>query len=203
MIMQNNIRQYQRQKFENIEKVKSDMIKYNFCVKYLNGSFEFYNDEIKNIIKNYVLNPKSLYIAGPIGTGKSTLATLICMLIYQRFLILPKYIYSNQLTKLIINDIDKYDEIKTAGVLVIDDLGVEYASEFQIANYDELIEYRWSNNMITIITSNVKLEDLKLRAGWERIADRLNDVNWINVVYLLGNSLRGKNQSIILKINKE
>lgn len=61
---------------------------------------------------------------------------------------------------------------RTAGLLVLDDLGAEFASEAWTAVLDSVLDARWSNNAPTVLTSNVAVPDLRARLG-VRVADRL------------------------------
>lgn len=62
---------------------------------------------------------------------------------------------------------------RSAGVLVVDDLGFEVRSSTWAANFDDLLDARTSSKAPTVITSNLTVEGFRERYG-ERVADRLS-----------------------------
>ena len=56
-------------------------------------------------------------------------------------------------------------------ILILDDMGVEVSKDWVNTTLYHLINFRYSNKLVTIITSNVSIEDLKVDG---RIKDRLN-----------------------------
>lgn len=65
-------------------------------------------------------------------------------------------------------------QIKTADVLAIDDLGMEAPGERNAALIESIINSRYNAERATIITSNLDMDNLKLRYS-ERIIDRLRE----------------------------
>lgn len=59
---------------------------------------------------------------------------------------------------------------KEVAVLVIDDYGVEYGSEWEMAKFDELMTHRFAMSRITVLLTNKDIEDLP-----ERIRSRFQD----------------------------
>lgn len=83
-----------------------------------------------------------------------------------------------------------WDKAATVAVLVIDDLGREYADQHGrwISELDLLIDDRHEAKLRTIITSNLNGAEFKERYG-ERIADRIRQDG--RIVVCAGESLRG------------
>lgn len=77
-----------------------------------------------------------------------------------------------------------------SSVLFIDDLGTEYDSKFTLAKFTDLIEYRYTNYLPTFITTNASIDDMRGWEGYERLADRIGDKNWMRELIYAGNSRR-------------
>ena len=80
-------------------------------------------------------------------------------------------------------------QMKTTGLLVLDDLGAEFQKEGGLvqAFLDEVIDHRYGNELATAITSNLTADDLKTHLS-ARIVDRLRE--WGSVFECPGESLR-------------
>ena len=63
--------------------------------------------------------------------------------------------------------LDSLEPLKSAGLLVIDDLGKATASEWRVARTWEVVDYRYSEERPTVITSQYSLDRL-----YDRIARR-------------------------------
>lgn len=92
--------------------------------------------------------------------------------------------------------VDSYDgtldRIAKGGVLVIDDLGVEFndtKGNFR-SRLDELLDARYANYRRTIITTNLNAGEFKARYG-ERIVDRIREAGGDAFHEFKGQSLRG------------
>lgn len=83
-----------------------------------------------------------------------------------------------------------WDKAATVPVLVVDDLGREYADQHGrwISELDLLIDDRHEAKLRTIVTSNLNATEFKERYG-ERIADRIRQDG--RIVVCTGESLRG------------
>lgn len=62
------------------------------------------------------------------------------------------------------------ERIRTAELLILDDIGAEIKKEWVDIELFRLIDYRYSNQRVTIFTSNISMNNLKLN---ERIVDRI------------------------------
>jgi len=123
---------------------------------------------------------KGLYIySSAKGSGKTLLSCCLLNEIVARhdinakfinsldYLELTKKSYTSQADKEEINAIEK------SRMLIFDDLGVELSKEWTSTVLYRLINYRYNNKLITIITSNLPIEGLKVD---DRIKDRLNSM---------------------------
>lgn len=66
---------------------------------------------------------------------------------------------------------EEVDSLKRACILVLDDIGVEVSKDWVNTTLYQLINFRYSSKLITIFTSNMPIESLKID---ERIKDRIN-----------------------------
>ena len=62
------------------------------------------------------------------------------------------------------------ERIRKAELLILDDIGAEIKKEWVDIELFRLIDYRYSNQRVTIFTSNISMNNLKLN---ERIVDRI------------------------------
>lgn len=123
---------------------------------------------------------KGLYIySGTRGSGKTLLACCLSNEVMNRYDINVKFVSILdylELTKKGYNsmaDKEEKDSITRATILILDDIGVEVSKEWVNTTLYHLINFRYSNKLMTIITSNCSIEELKIDG---RIKDRLNSM---------------------------
>jgi len=161
---------------------------------------------------------KSLLISGPIGTGKTT---ILCYLAFHclRLLAIPSqslyrffsskegpegfvgfewslpqiaFISTGELFDLFFDRERKITEdLKKTPILFLDDFGREYQTEFPLSKFENWIEHRYANLLLTFITTNISLKDLAKRDRWARIVDRFRDEKWMQTLTIHGKSMRG------------
>lgn len=123
---------------------------------------------------------KGLYIYSRTGgTGKTFLASIICNEIYSRYQLMPIYITENGL----LDEIEKTvsstsmkpkEVIKRSQLLFIDDMWRKKAGrEWVTDELFSIIDYRYTQGLCTIITSNLPLTDGGID---KRIAGRINEM---------------------------
>jgi len=80
-------------------------------------------------------------------------------------------------------------ELETVRYLVLDDLGVEFNDKGGsfLSRFDSLFNRRYSNELTTVITTNLTAEDFRDRYG-ERAVDRIRETG--SFIGLDGKSLR-------------
>lgn len=120
---------------------------------------------------------KGLYICSHTkGSGKTLLACCLANEIMEQYDISVKFISIPELlemTKKSYSDFAEKGELKSiqnAGLLILDDIGTETKKEWIDTELFRLIDSRYSNNRLTIFTSNLELNQLKLN---DRIVDRI------------------------------
>lgn len=120
---------------------------------------------------------KGLYIFSKTkGSGKTFLSCALANEVMERLDICVKFISVPELlemTKKSYKDFTKeegLDRIKEAELLILDDIGAETKKEWVDTELFRLIDYRYSSKRVTVFTSNVAVDMLKLN---ERIVDRI------------------------------
>jgi DNA replication protein DnaC len=81
---------------------------------------------------------------------------------------------------------ETFDRLRTAPLLIIDDLGVENPSPWAQEKLFQLLNYRYSAQMATVVTTNADLKDLD-----PRISSRLQDVALSRHVRIIAPDYRG------------
>ena len=116
-----------------------------------------------------VRNNQGFYIYGECGTGKTLLASIIqnerAHQLKSSAFICATDIFSelnpfNSNAETVIN---KLNLLKSTPCLIIDDLGVEKPTDRVKQNLFDIINYRYNEELQTIITSNFSLEELAIR----------------------------------------
>lgn len=115
------------------------------------------------------------------GSGKTFLASCLCNEIMGRYAIKTRFVNASQLIDISQSgDRNSYDEFKRNPMkllyeckfLVIDDLGQKNTGgEWMEDILYKLLDYRMTNQRMTMITSNVPIKELQLN---ERITDRID-----------------------------
>ena len=121
---------------------------------------------------------KGIYIySATKGTGKTYLSYCLANEVIARYDVNVKFtsvLEYLDLTKkgyTSMADKEEKDGISRATVLILDDIGVEVSKDWVNTTLYQLIDYRYANKLITIITSNYPIEQLKVD---DRIKDRIN-----------------------------
>ena len=88
---------------------------------------------------------------------------------------------------------------RDGSILLLDDFGRGYNDKagWNLSLQDEFFDWRWKNNLITFVTTNLTSQQLRSLPGWERVVDRLGDPAWMKAHTIGGKSKR------ITKSNKE
>ncbi len=131
----------------------------DFCRLFINGFSSTY---------------KNLFLYGTVGTGKSFLSNCIAKELIETghsvlyfsatdlFDTLSKYTFDKE------NQQENYGDISECDLLIIDDLGTEYANQFVSTQLFSLLNDRHMQQKSTLISTNLSLEDLR-----ERYSDRI------------------------------
>lgn len=120
---------------------------------------------------------KGLYIfSNTKGSGKTLLSCCLANGVMEKLDICVKFISVPELlemTKKSYKDFTKEEDlesIRKSELLILDDIGAEIKKEWVDTELFRLIDYRYSSKRVTIFTSNIPIDALKLN---ERIVDRI------------------------------
>ncbi|WP_342540367.1 ATP-binding protein [Heyndrickxia sp. FSL K6-6286] len=131
---------------------------------------------------------KGLYLySKTTGSGKSRLAVSIANDIIRRFDINVLYISSANMLNELKNTFDNKNGIReldisnyygNVEVLIIDDFGVEKASDWSESIFTQILEERMNNKKVTILTSNLSVEELSGKYPAGRIQGRIEKITF-------------------------
>jgi DNA replication protein DnaC len=146
---------------------------------------------------SFAENPQGwLVFIGPYGSGKTHLAAAIANAQASRrtplFITIPDLLDHLRAT-FAPNSLTSYDkrfnEVKTAPLLVLDDLGMESATPWAKEKLHQLFNYRYNAQLPTIITTVHELEKLD-----ERLVTRLLDRRLSTIVVIGAPAYQGERQ---------
>ncbi|MCS6910959.1 MAG: ATP-binding protein [Anaerolineales bacterium] len=80
---------------------------------------------------------------------------------------------------------DRFEEIRTAPLLILDDLGTESPTPWAVEKLYQLLNFRYNAHLPTVVTTNKRVEDLE-----GRIASRLSDAEMVTVLNVLAPDFR-------------
>ncbi len=139
-------------------------------------------------------NPRGwLLLIGGLGCGKTHLAAAIANARLERdepvlFIVVPDLLDYLRATFHPGSDVtydERFEEVRTAPLLILDDLGAESATPWAQEKLYQIINYRYNAALPTVITTNARLEDIE-----PRIRSRLLDHNLTTICYMLAPDYR-------------
>ena len=80
----------------------------------------------------------------------------------------------------------RFETVRTAPVLVLDDLGAQSSTPWAQEKLYQILNYRYNAQLPTVITTNCELEDLD-----PRLRSRIAELEWSSVVHILAPDYRG------------
>lgn len=152
--------------------------------KYANVTLESCDKQPKSFIsyaRSWAECPESVVLLGPVGRGKTHFAfAMIREAIRKNTFLWPRYYTSPSLDALLLSltrSDDAFHEMEsaqTSQLLFIDDLGRETRSERASRQYFDLINYRYANNLTTIISTNLTIDEVSVNLN-DAIASRFQE----------------------------
>lgn len=132
--------------------------------------------ETQDKVREWLLADKSswLYLYGDFGEGKSALAIGLAKLFYDKR---KNFICNNGNSSLLYHNcsvmfdwlrdfnknseskIEKWEEILNSSFLVLDDFLTQKDTWYVFTKLYQLLDYRYANNYLTVITSNYSVDD--------------------------------------------
>lgn len=194
-----------RKKFETEMRYQRALRSSGLPKDYLNKTFDNFNvgknKSVVEKIKQYLSEErwkegKGLIITGKTGVGKTHLASAIVhelskQDVFVLFIFVPDFLdeirdsYDEEQEQ----EESKFELAKNARVLILDDLGTERITDWTIEKITQLLNYRYSNSLATIVTTNYVGQKLKERIG-ERAYSRL--MGMCEEILILGEDWRLK-----------
>ena len=144
-------------------------------------------------VVNAVRRGRGLTLLGPPGTGKTH---LLCGLVRHAALAGYPARYSSwaatwrNVRESAGRDLGAVAELRCTRVLALDELGVTAPTEREAAEIFDLLDHRYSRQLVTHVGSNLPNEDALGDLIGDRALDRLREVN--RLAQLVGKSMRGR-----------
>lgn len=155
--------------------------------EYMRGCFEM----LKVYAENFTTQSNSFFFSGGTGLGKTHLALAILNRLTQRGF----SVYYNSASG-IIKQLEKErfgrvsdsveEEIEKSDLVIIDDLGAEFATPFAEATVNELVNNAVISGKPMIMISNLSINEIEKRYG-QRVVSRLNT---FEVIEFIGEDIR-------------
>jgi len=153
-------------------------------VTHLKQVFETFNAEVVGVKKAYkaawsiaegIGDFIWLIIYGGVGNGKTHLLNAIANRVMERGISLKLIMMAELLSELRMsietNQTDfKMKVLKEVPYLLIDELGLEYGTDWEKEKIEELLASRWNNGRFTVVATNRDIEELP-----PRLKSRFND----------------------------
>ena len=132
-----------------------------------------------------------LFLLGPVGIGKSHLAVAVVRAfssaLFVRQAQLLRQLRQHYHDNAVANPITSAQK---ARLLVLDELGVSSGGRDEVPMMDEILAWRYEQQLPTVITSNLTWEEISTALG-DRLSDRLNE-SCFRVLVFAGGSHRAK-----------
>ena len=172
--------------------------------RHLTCSFDTYKggDKLKNILMDVVNNPTDVILTGNAGTGKTHLAVSLfrewvrnqtirtvvesddytirknaLFITVPDLLLKIRGVFNEKSETTELDLVERYARI---GYLLLDDLGAEKTTEWSITTLYTIIDRRYRENLITIVTTNLTIDQIGQQIS-ERIASRLSSGKVIKI----------------------
>jgi DNA replication protein DnaC len=151
---------------------ENTFFKHQVPMKYSHVCLENCDKQPKEYIqfaKDWAKKPTSIFLCGGYGTGKTYFAFAMVREIFRKYprIIWPRYFTSPDLDSKLLkasksDEGDSYlvNNFASQDLLFIDDLGRETKSDRLKRQYFEILNYRYVNELPTILTSNFNLDQL-------------------------------------------
>ena len=143
---------------------------------------------------NYARAPQGwLLLKGGYGSGKTHLAAAIANTALDQglpviFVTVPDlldYLRGAYAPTSTVSYDQRFEQVRTAPLLILDDLGTEHATSWALEKLFQLLNHRYMTLLPTVITTNRELEDME-----PRLRSRLGDNELVEIVTILAPDFR-------------
>lgn len=137
---------------------------------------------------------RGLLLLGPVGTGKSSAAALVCSAAVSAGRSVAWQYVPDLIDELSDKPAKRADVVRRAAaadLLVWDDFGVRDAADWELGFLDQIVERRYREFRPMVVTSNLTTQDLAGDTRLHRITDRWRERTACDKVVLSGESMRG------------
>lgn len=150
------------------------------------------------IAKDYAENLQDwLVFTGPYGCGKTHLAAAIANYRFDRgypalFVVVPDLLDHLRATfnpQNLVSYDKRFEEVRTASLLILDDLGTQSTTPWAQEKLFQLFNYRYNARLPTVITMQKSMEELEKTTP--RLSSRMLDISRCTVFAILAPSYRG------------
>ena len=133
--------------------------------------------------EQYRKSGTSILLLGDVGTGKTHLAASIANQVVRETKFTAVYTTASTIVRHVKSTFDKESELtegqaygvySAMDLLVIDEVGVQNATEFELTVMFEVVNSRYEEMLPTLVISNRSIEDLPKFLG-DRVVDRLRE----------------------------
>lgn len=136
---------------------------------------------------------RGLILLGPVGTGKSSAAALLCrQAVTAGRGVLWQYV-PDLIDALSDKPAKRAEVVHRAGtvdLLVWDDFGVRDMADWELGYLDQIVERRYRDFRPMVVTSNLTTQDLATDVRLQRITDRWRERTACDKIILSGDSQR-------------
>lgn len=157
-------------------------------------------EKVADEVEKYAKNPHGwLVITGTYGSGKTHLAAAIAN--YQAslgkpplFVVVPDLLDHLRATFNPSSSIPydrRFEEIRSAQLLILDDLGTQSMTPWVKEKLYQLFNYRYSGQLPTVITTADPIKEMD-----PRIRSRILDTRFVDILAIRAPTFTGKNESI-------
>ena len=158
--------------------------------------------QAKDAAQAYAEEPNGwLVLIGDTGCGKTHLAVAVCNERIRRgepvlFQVVPDLLDHLRATYAPTSTVtydDLFEEVRTAPLLVLDDLGAQSSSQWAQEKLFQIVNFRYNHKLPTIVTTNMPPERLEQRLA-SRMLDRGSIIVGIRAPDFRGETARGAEQ---------
>jgi DNA replication protein DnaC len=147
-----------------------------------------------DVARAYARNPQGwLFFRGGYGCGKTHLAAAIANVCLEQginvlFVTVPDLLDHLRAAFAPLSEQtydERFEQVRTAPVLILDDLGTEYGTPWALEKLFQILNYRYMSRLPTVITTNQEFEELD-----PRLRSRLADSDLVQIVTILAPDYR-------------